>query len=759
MKKIQESIIKLELNNATYKKKPITINPTLINFFYGNNGSGKSTIAKTISEKRNITYSYSKSIEDYSTHVFNNEYIQDNMNNYHNLPGVFTFNKGNIDSQSLISELENNKITINNERFSLENLKETKEKERDQLTEVFTNEIWKKTEKFRKDFKESLKGNISSKEKFKSLVLNQKISLEHPYEEIKNFYNEVYNGTNEIYENFKSIKNTNTFEKLPGTELLSEKIISSSDSEFSQFIKALNSTSWIKQGLEHFHSNENDKCPFCQQLLPSTFESDIASAFDDEFIEKTNKINELFNLYSQYRNDLISLLNHQPLSSISAKDREIYKDKVAAIEGILISNLEKLSEKKEDYSRVISLKNIESELISINLMITTFNTSIDNHNMIVSERSSKKIECNQKVLELIYQEVYNECKEYRMNFPKLVNEINTLEIQIINKTKELHSIEKKIKVERKNIVNTKETIDNINLLLEKSGFQGFKLQEKQNTPNVYEVIREDGSIAKNLSEGERNFIAFLYFYHEVKGSISSETPKDKIVVIDDPVSSMDSSTLFIVGTLVREMVKICENNIISKDNYVMEKYIKQIFILTHNTHFHKEITYDMINEDSYRYVNFYLITKVDNTSNIKLCTCDSKIKVATKINYNPVKNSYHALWEEFKEIKSPIPLMNVIRRILNTYFLQLCGYSGKDLQQVVLYSTNAPSIFLDSNTLENYQLIRSMLAYLNSSSDTNFIDDISFSETAISTQQIKDAFHMIFISMNQEQHYNHMMEI
>ena len=33
MKKIQENIIKLELNNATYKKKPITINPTLINFF------------------------------------------------------------------------------------------------------------------------------------------------------------------------------------------------------------------------------------------------------------------------------------------------------------------------------------------------------------------------------------------------------------------------------------------------------------------------------------------------------------------------------------------------------------------------------------------------------------------------------------------------------------------------------------------------------------------------------------------------------
>lgn len=64
--------------------------------------------------------------------------------------------------------------------------------------------------------------------------------------------------------------------------------------------------------------------------------------------------------------------------------------------------------------------------------------------------------------------------------------------------------------------------------------------------NTYEVIRENGEVAENLSEGERNFIAFLYFYHLVRGSRSSDEVKDKIVVIDDPVSSMDSTALFLV---------------------------------------------------------------------------------------------------------------------------------------------------------------------------------------------------------------------
>ena len=69
--------------------------------------------------------------------------------------------------------------------------------------------------------------------------------------------------------------------------------------------------------------------------------------------------------------------------------------------------------------------------------------------------------------------------------------------------------------------------------------------------NVYEVIREDGSVAVNLSEGERNFIAFLYFYNLVEAVRAVMFIKDKIVYGDDPVSSMDSSALFIVGAIVR----------------------------------------------------------------------------------------------------------------------------------------------------------------------------------------------------------------
>ncbi|MFH0083694.1 AAA family ATPase, partial [Pseudomonas aeruginosa] len=59
---------------------------------------------------------------------------------------------------------------------------------------------------------------------------------------------------------------------------------------------------------------------------------------------------------------------------------------------------------------------------------------------------------------------------------------------------------------------------------------------------------------ETLSEGERTFVTFLYFYHLLKGSDSeSGVTTDRIVVFDDPVSSLDSDILFIVSSLIKAL--------------------------------------------------------------------------------------------------------------------------------------------------------------------------------------------------------------
>jgi wobble nucleotide-excising tRNase len=221
-----------------------------------------------------------------------------------------------------------------------------------------------------------------------------------------------------------------------------------------------------------------------------------------------------------------------------------------------------------------------------------------------------------------------------------------------------------------------EMVDKINRLLERSGFTGFTLREHVSIPDKYEVVRRDGSLAEGLSEGERHFIAFLYFYHLVQGAWkAADLMKGKIVVIDDPVSSMDNGVLFIVGSLVRELIEDC-----FKDG---NRYnIRQIFVLTHNPYFHKEVSFSRMGD--YKKVSFFEVKKgEDNISMIEECkrSCDNE---EGEENFSPVQNSYTALWQEYRDAQLPTTLMSIICRIIDYHFIQLCSYTIDDLRERIM---------------------------------------------------------------------------
>ena len=128
----------------------------------------------------------------------------------------------------------------------------------------------------------------------------------------------------------------------------------------------------------------------------------------------------------------------------------------------------------------------------------------------------------------------------------------------------------------KSITSVQPTVNEINGILTSFGFTSFKLATAGEQENFYAIIRSDGSdAARTLSEGERSFITFLYFYHLIRGSTSaSGLNVDRVIVFDDPVSSLDSDVLFIVSALIRGVVaEACRG----------DGLIKQVFLLTHNS--------------------------------------------------------------------------------------------------------------------------------------------------------------------------------
>lgn len=215
--------------------------------------------------------------------------------------------------------------------------------------------------------------------------------------------------------------------------------------------------------------------------------------------------------------------------------------------------------------------------------------------------------------------------------------------------------------------------------------------------------------------------------------------------------------MFIVSTLVREMVEICFNNADYLERRVHGDYIKQLFILTHNVYFHKEITYNQLCR--YHCVSFYTINKTNNISAVRLCERQNS-KIPTEMeNFNPVQNSYAALWAEYRELHGTIPTMNVIRRILEYYFMQLCGYDGVDIRKRIL--ENNKDKFVDISTdgkvdYSRYHLASAMLSYITAQS-IGISDGLHYVDDCTDVVQCKEVFKLVFDTLEQGQHYRMMM--
>ena len=98
--------------------------------------------------------------------------------------------------------------------------------------------------------------------------------------------------------------------------------------------------------------------------------------------------------------------------------------------------------------------------------------------------------------------------------------------------------------------------------------------------------------------------------------------------------------------------------------------------------------------------------------------------------------------------------MNVIRRILEYYFLQLCGYDGVTLRTRILTENKDKFIKTDENGKEDYtqyQMAHAMLSYISANS-VGINDGINFVDDCVDVEQTKETFRLVFTLMEQKQH-------
>jgi len=126
----------------------------------------------------------------------------------------------------------------------------------------------------------------------------------------------------------------------------------------------------------------------------------------------------------------------------------------------------------------------------------------------------------------------------------------------------------------------------------------------------YKGIKPKKGIEYSLSEGEKTTLAFAYFLSKYQYEVldnDSEKPEDYIVVIDDPVSSLDENRLFSTALVIQEFL-IPKAKTTGKDESKVTNWTgnKQVFIFSHNIIFLKFMGNVIDSEQNKGRADFYL---------------------------------------------------------------------------------------------------------------------------------------------------------
>ncbi len=767
-KKKMSAIARIDLDSATFENTGTSVEPSYVNYFFGKNGAGKSTIAKSIGSGSGVVWRDGESRSKYDVLVFNREFIEKNFSSYGDLPGVITVHEQNIETQRLLTEKKNQKAAVESRGTELSKEKEDKAAAKEEAAARFRKACWDRTSALRETLKEAFKGKLKAV-LFAGEIMKIDSPRDHSREELEQLYNTAFSADSRSYRFFEKIGSASAYGKLPGNELLDKAVVSGSDTSFARFIKALNATDWVRQGHTRYADHASGKCPYCQQRLPDGFEQEIAACFDAQYRRDIDDLREFETAYKRDTAAILEKLRNNLQDVMPTADITEYKDKLSLLESKITINCRRAESKLKEPSSIVALEDTDSVLISLGHIIDDINRQIEENNNIVSDRRKKQEQCRREAWELAAFILHDEIKAYEAETAALDSDISAIDQELSGLRRDYRRVSEEIKELNKQSVNTEEAIDSINSLLRSSGFQGFELRPKRGVKDTYEVVRPNGEIASALSEGEKNFIAFLYFYRLVKGngradgiSAASESAdaRDKIVVIDDPVSGMDSSALLIVSSIVREMTKICRNKTEHGISGSDESNIKQIFILTHNAYFYNEIAYRDI--PCYDSASFFLIWKSENRSSAVLCVRQNAATGETE-NYCPVRTSYAALWDELKRLyneeNSVIAVKNVSRIILERYFISICGFSGDDMRSIVLEANkqlfDSVTDFDGQNNENRSFALASEL--LNRIGDAPDAAAETFIDSGYASEVCKDVFKLIFYAMGHERHYNMMM--
>lgn len=425
---------------------------------------------------------------------------------------------------------------------------------------------------------------------------------------------------------------------------------------------------WVQDGLAlHSGKYETDVCRFCGNELSIQRRLTLEAHFNESF--------------SSLQKDLECAIQNMnsskdTLSSLRLPDDSRFYSNFAEDARVATTNIKNLLEKKIQILNMlqqalrekkdapfINIKLNESDFLTcptfgmLDAAINEINAIIKKHEDMTSNLKDEILKAShfleQDFLFESLQE-FNNLEEAMKKYSDFLNEAEAREKLI---QPQIDNLEREI-------IEHRRPAEELNKeLIAYLGRDGLRFEVKE---TGYTLTRR-GEPAKNLSEGERTAIAFLYFLKSLEDK--SFDMKSGIIVIDDPVSSLDTNSLFSAFAYMKERTKDAG----------------QLFIFTHNFGFFRQIKnwFHYLNKKKQPPARFFsIISEADEAQ------WSSKITKLDRL-LEQYESEYHFLFKQVYELANSksktteltpfYGVPNIARRLIETFLAYRYPNCNKDL--------------------------------------------------------------------------------
>lgn len=672
-------------------------------YIYGKNGTGKSTISNLIKEQNQ---------EEFDIRLFNG--FESIVSGNKELKSI-SLGEKNVSIQKEIDKKikEQNEQEIKTADF----LKELKECNYNlDSTNSKLENFYKKSAK---DIKDSLQIMNYDKRNFQDdIALAKQLSEDDISIYKKTIENKAL--TKKVYTpiNINLNKTVEDINNLLQTSIVQNVV----DIKF----KNNNEQNWVENGIKiHNDSDEHNKCIFCGNNISSERWQSLNNYFNEQVNDLEYKITyfeEILKKSKEYV-DNIPKYNNSDFYPIFQKDLNKINNQIFDFKISLKKILEELSDhlekKKSNIFSTIDKYEITLAIPNPTDINNEIKKLIDKNNEYGGDIQAKKDDAQNQ---LKYNEVYNKIDassytdlQNKLNIYK--NEKNKLNSKYRSEEEKLINIQKEIIELKSKTISEEIAVSIINEKLKQCGNSSFKLVNIKDENQQGQYVVQDANSNEQrgideLSTGEKNIVAFLWFINSLEDVLNASNKK-KIIIFDDPMNSNDDTYQYLI---ISEIEKLLYLDV--KKNDENKSDIQNLFVLTHNVHF---------------YVNIIEHKKKEKNISYHLNKINGKTSLKRIPKKGDIKSRYDVLWEELRWLydkNKPDLMFNPIRRILETYF----SFNNLDFNKELMKN--------------NFTLYR----HLNVSS--HFLDDELTNITPDSRDDIINSLERLFKNCGGEEHFD-----